>query len=144
MPPWHGRLCTLPPISYTDNNSYDTPRQGRFLCLTLLFKIWTWSWCLEPKIAVPSGVGHHCKFLITPIIPYFPPCAYLYCRPCSSFLPTSHLSMRSPPILPEYWIIISNHNYMSSDKTTTKMRIQKKNRRNISHNMIHRLSLWLI
>ena len=49
-----------------------------------------WSYCLGPTVAVLLVVGHFNKFLIPPIIFYFPPTTSLFCVPCYFLLPTPY------------------------------------------------------
>ena len=58
----------------------------------LLFMRRKWIRYLVTTVTVPSGSVHHCKFLISPNIPYLPPSIYLWCLPCYFLCPTpSHL-----------------------------------------------------
>lgn len=87
-PPRPGQACALPLTTYTHYPASVMMGQYWFLFCTLLFRIWICSYFLYMTITLIPGVGHFHKFLIPPIIPYFPPSTSLFCCPFTLLIPT--------------------------------------------------------
>ena len=147
--------CTAPPRArwtcmfiLATSTTYPTPNtlgRGFFICWMLLFRKRIWRYFLDPTTSVLPGLVLHCKFLIPPIIPYFPPFTYIFCTFCSSLLPISCLYVQLCPHHP--WIPhqIPPTPFTYLDKMAINTRVCKKNQRKICKNPIQILiliSIW--